>query len=267
MNNGFIGTTDASGSYSFSGLVNGIYTITPALNGYTFGPSTQTVTVANGNPTVIDFVATALVASGPNSVSINFVGEGSPMDISEVAGVVPQGNWNNAVGLTGTVNVIDLNGALNGATATWSGQEASTLPIYDLPGNYRMMGGYITGDWSGQPTVVTVSGLPSSAHGYTVYVYVDGDNGPDTRTGSYSMSSSGMVTQTVQATDAPNTDYSGASPQDGQGVYTRANNSAGNYVVFTIQGTSFTLTATPGSTNGNYPRAPVNGIQIVPIPQ
>jgi hypothetical protein len=39
---------------------------------------------------------------------------------------------------------------------------------------------------------------------------------------------------------------------------------SGNYVVFrNVTGTSFTLTATPGTTTGNEHRAPVNGIQIV----
>ncbi len=37
-----------------------------------------------------------------------------------------------------------------------------------------------------------------------------------------------------------------------------------NYVKFTITGTGFTLTATPGTSTDSYPRAPVNGIQIVP---
>ena len=201
---------------------------------------------------------------GSAAVSIDFVGEGSAMDPSELAGVVPEGNWNNAVGSAGTVNLLDQNGAATAATATWSSDGGWSLPISDFPGNYRMMGGYLD-DYLGGTTSVTLSGLPSSASGYSVYVYVDGDNPSYNRTGIYSISGSGTTPQTIQATDPGNTDYSGGSYQDGQGVFTQANNSTGNYVVFTVPGTSFTLTANPGYTNSNYPRAPVNGIQIVPI--
>jgi hypothetical protein len=43
-----------------------------------------------------------------------------------------------------------------------------------------------------------------------------------------------------------------------------ATNPDGNYMVFSIPGTSFTLTATPTTATDGTIRAPVNGIQIVP---
>src|SRR5262249_11319761 len=49
--------TDASGHYSFSGLSNGTYTITPSKAGYTFAPSSQTVTVSNANPPSVNFTS------------------------------------------------------------------------------------------------------------------------------------------------------------------------------------------------------------------
>jgi hypothetical protein len=48
-------TTDTSGSYSFTGLANGPYTLTPALNGYTFVPPSQDVTVNGANLTGVNF--------------------------------------------------------------------------------------------------------------------------------------------------------------------------------------------------------------------
>jgi hypothetical protein len=74
--------------------------------------------------------------------------------------------------------------------------------------------------------------------------------------GNYQISGPGIATSAVSATDSANTDFSGA--------FTQANNSAGNYVVFTINATGFTLTATPGAASDGVPRAPVNGIQIIP---
>jgi hypothetical protein len=43
--------TAAGGSYSFTGLANGTYTVTPSLASYTFTPSSAMVTVYGGNMT------------------------------------------------------------------------------------------------------------------------------------------------------------------------------------------------------------------------
>jgi uncharacterized protein (TIGR03437 family) len=56
-------TADASGSYTFSGLANGSYTITPSLSGYTFSPASVAVTVSGANVTAASFTATGAPAS------------------------------------------------------------------------------------------------------------------------------------------------------------------------------------------------------------
>jgi hypothetical protein len=50
-------TTDALGSYSFAGLANGTYSVTPSLAGYTFTPATAPAVVADANVTVPTFTA------------------------------------------------------------------------------------------------------------------------------------------------------------------------------------------------------------------
>jgi len=50
-------TTSADGNYSFAGQKDGNYTVTPSLTGYTFSPSSTTVTVSGANRTGINFVA------------------------------------------------------------------------------------------------------------------------------------------------------------------------------------------------------------------
>jgi hypothetical protein len=52
-------TTDSSGTYSFTGLVNGSYTITPSLTGYTFSPTSASVTLSSLDITGADFISTA----------------------------------------------------------------------------------------------------------------------------------------------------------------------------------------------------------------
>ena len=49
---------DASGNYSFTGLANGTYAVTPTQTGYTFTPTSQSVTI-----------------NGANGASVNFTGQ------------------------------------------------------------------------------------------------------------------------------------------------------------------------------------------------
>jgi len=53
-------TTAANGTYSFTGLANGSYTVTPSKAGYTFSPALLAFTMSGGNATGKDFVATAV---------------------------------------------------------------------------------------------------------------------------------------------------------------------------------------------------------------
>src|SRR5687767_7707153 len=87
-------------------------------------------------------------------ISINFVGGRPnamppvvipPMACTEVAGVVPRPNWNNAPGNAGLyLPLVDHTGAslpncylLYGSNNTW------TTGIPDQPGDNRLMGGYL----------------------------------------------------------------------------------------------------------------------------
>ncbi len=50
-------TTQEDGSYSFTGLYNGGYTITPTRSGYTFNPVSRNVTISGANVTAQNFTA------------------------------------------------------------------------------------------------------------------------------------------------------------------------------------------------------------------
>jgi hypothetical protein len=50
-------TADVSGNYRFTGLANGPYTVTPSKSGFTFTPSSQTVTISGGNVLSVNFTA------------------------------------------------------------------------------------------------------------------------------------------------------------------------------------------------------------------
>lgn len=66
-------STDNSGNYTFTGLTNGTYTITPTKTGYTCSPVSKTITVNNANVTGQDFVGTDTVVTATSSVA--FLGD------------------------------------------------------------------------------------------------------------------------------------------------------------------------------------------------
>ena len=179
------------------------------------------------------------------------------MGSSESAGVIAETNWNNAQAAIGSGLLLnDSTGRPSGASVSWSANGVYSTGISDTAGNYRMMKNYLDTGNTTTTTTVTVSGLIPNTNGWNVYVYFDGSNN-ETREGRYTVSGSGIGTTSIIGFDTANVDFSGS--------FIQASNSAGNYVLFSLPNVSgFTLSATPINNSDTYPRAPVNGIQIIP---
>ena len=251
----------ASASFSPSSISgSGSTTLTVTTTSSTpVGGSTLTIT---GTASALSHSASALLTvssnrgSTGNPISIQFVGNGVAMASSEVAGVLPLSNWNNAEGASSgsPMSLTDSTGNATTATVSWRADDTWLESIADQPGDVRMMRGYLD-NGAQDTTTVNVSGLPGSGSGYNVYVYAEGStNGSNT--GIYQISGAGITTTSTNLT------YT----SEFNGTFTQANNSAGNYVVFTIPTvTAFTLSAIPSTASSIYERAPLNGIQIVPI--
>jgi hypothetical protein len=71
---GAVATSDSSGNYSFSGLANGTYTVTPSKGGFTFTPPNRTVSVNGANVPGINFTLQTATAS---SVAVDAVAPGN----------------------------------------------------------------------------------------------------------------------------------------------------------------------------------------------
>ncbi len=262
----------AGGAISPSGAVNvasggtQTFTITPA-SGYSLSLVTvdgiskgalPTYTFSNvmANHTISAAFA-GPAPSGGKVISIDFVGRASVMAASDVAGTVPRSHWNSAPGAAQStpLSLVDEKGAGTGATLTWAASGVWSLPSVPATEDGRMMSGYL--DAVGANTIIRVAGLPASAGGYDVLVYLDGDNGGATRNGIYQISGTGVTTTSITAIDAGGANFTGA--------FAQAASSKGNYVRFHLSANGFNLTAIPSTTSDAYPRAPVNGMQIVPV--
>lgn len=62
-------TADGSGNFSFTGLANGTYTLTPGKTGFTFTPTVLSITVNSADATGADFAAAAATA---HAVTLNW---------------------------------------------------------------------------------------------------------------------------------------------------------------------------------------------------
>jgi hypothetical protein len=62
---------NSSGNYSFTGLANGTYVVTPSASGYSFTPTVQTVTINGANATGVNFSASQS-SSSSYSVGLNW---------------------------------------------------------------------------------------------------------------------------------------------------------------------------------------------------
>lgn len=64
-------SANSAGSYTFTGLANGSYTVTPSSSGYTFQPGSQTLTINDGNVTGVNFNATSSAGAGTAALSVD----------------------------------------------------------------------------------------------------------------------------------------------------------------------------------------------------
>lgn len=65
-------TTDSLGKFTFASLPNGSYVVAPSKSGYTFTPSTKSVTINGASVTGVNFTGTAVTSSIPHTVSLSW---------------------------------------------------------------------------------------------------------------------------------------------------------------------------------------------------
>jgi subtilisin family serine protease len=214
--------TDASGSYTFTGLAKGTYTVTPSLAGYSFTPASRTITVKK-NVAGQNFTATAVAATYSISGTVTVSGTTTP-----IAGVTMT-LTGGATATTNSSGIYQFSGLSNGTytvTPTPAGYTfdptSRTVPV---------SGGNVTGqDFAGTPaggTTYSISG--------TVTVF-----GTTTPIAGVTMTLTGGATTTTNSS----------------GIYQFSGLSNGTYVVtsssasYTFAPTSRTVPVSGGNVTG-----------------
>jgi PKD repeat protein len=98
-------TTNASGAYTLSGLINGTYTLTPSRAGFTFSPTSRSVTVADANVTGQNFTGTP-PANVPPVANFTFTTSALTANFTDTStdsdGTIASRSWNFGDGTTST---------------------------------------------------------------------------------------------------------------------------------------------------------------------
>jgi uncharacterized protein (TIGR03437 family) len=97
-------TADVSGNYTFGGLANGTYTMTPSKSGYIFSPTSQTVTVSSANLSAINFTATAQTWSLSGTISPSSTASGATVKLGGASSATVTANSSGVYTFTGLVN-------------------------------------------------------------------------------------------------------------------------------------------------------------------
>lgn len=122
-------TTAASGSYAFSGLPNGTYTVTPSNGGIAFSPASQTVTISGAHQLAVNFssslpysISGTITGGGGDTVALS--GSATATTTADASGnytfpQVTNGSYTITPGIAGfTVSPVSQNVTVNGAAVT-----------------------------------------------------------------------------------------------------------------------------------------------------
>lgn len=218
--------TGADGTYSFSGLADGDYTVTPSLDGYGFTPAATNVTINNADQTGKDFVSALLVydISGAitgdevEGVTVALTGDSSDSVVTGVGGTftfadLPPGDYTLTPTLAGyTFAPASINVTIVAADQT-DQDFVSTLVTHVVSGTVTQA----TYDISG----LIVDGAAAGIEGVTVTLTGDASDSTTTDSnGAYSFTGldSGSYTVTPTYTGVKMTPTSRAANVSGDDV-------------------------------------------------
>lgn len=168
-------TTDANGSYSFTAISNGNYTITPSKPGFTFNQSSLTFSVSGANVTGKNFTATSTTTANydltgtvtgavTQNVLITLSGASTNTTITDANGNyrftgLPNGVYTAKPSLSGyTFNPTSSQKTINNANVAFDNFVSSKIPT----GSTYTLSGKVSGDTQ-QGVTIKLSGAASNS--------------------------------------------------------------------------------------------------------
>lgn len=256
------GTTAASssGAYSFTGLANGTYTVTPSHSGYTFSPASQNATVNGADVTGISFTATQ---ANTHSISgtISPTAGGATVTLSGAASATTTANSSGAYTFSGLANgsyavtpsksgytfsPTSQNATVNGANVTGVNFTATASATFSISGTITLSGSALSG------AAVALTG-PAAANTTT------------NTSGNYTFSGLGNGTYTVTPSHSGDT----FTPANQSVTISGANKTGVNFTATVTQSHTVALSwiasTTTTVTSYNVYRSTTNGSGYVKI--
>ena len=159
-------TADASGNYSFPGLANGSYTVTPVHTGWAFTPASRTVTINNANVGSTNFTSTGVPVVTFSPTALAFANQ--PINTTSAAQPITLSNTGNA---TLTITSVSITGTNPGDFAqtktcgtTLAAGANCTISVTFKPtsATARSASVSVTDNASGSPHTVPLTGTGTS---------------------------------------------------------------------------------------------------------
>jgi hypothetical protein len=164
-------TADASGNFTFAGLANGNYTVTPTKTGYTFSPTSAPATVNGANVTGVSFTATAIptysisgnVSATGAIATVTLTGTSSATTTADASGNfsftgLANGSYTVTPTKTGyTFSPTSAPATVNGANVTGMSFTATAIPAYSISGNLSAAAASATVTLSGAASATTTA--------------------------------------------------------------------------------------------------------------
>ena len=234
-------TTDNVGNYTFTGLDNGSYTITPSKTGFTFSPADNTQTVNSANIAGVNFIATPVQAVTPN-ISGQVVSVATSSGLSNVTMTVSGPiSGNSTTDASGNYTFPPIGGLTNGSYTITPSRTGFTFSPTSSTQN--VSGANITGvNFTATPVQ---GGTPYAIFGNVVA----GDNGlvgiTMTLSGASSATTTTDIFGTYKFTGLDNGSYT-ITPSKTGFTFSPADNTQ-TLTGQDITGVNFAATATPSA--------------------
>ena len=210
---------DSNGNFLFDNVPDGNYILTPYLDGYDFNPQTQTVVVAGGDVSGINFIASATNIPHFSLTVKNGTGSGSYIenDTVTISAAVPSGQvfdkW------TGDIQFLDDPDSAS-AIVTMPGQNVTvTATFKQAPSNTFSISGTVSGDILENVTVAvdaTHSSTTASDGKYTISGLADGTYTVTPHLDGYTFTPPDADV-TISGSDVSGIDFSAASDGNSNG--------------------------------------------------